>query len=229
MVKQLSLAIGSGLLGMVLFLRLFDGTATFLVQGWYRPILFASAAGLLGLSLATIVLAVRSGERLTLHGTPAGILTGVFVAVPLILGFVVKPQPLGSNSLDGVDASARPFGASVGSAEPGLRNIYQWAYEFQTTAPGDLAGQPVEIIGFVYHPKEGATDQFQVARFVVACCVADAQGFSLPVRWKDAAELPSDRWVRVKGRVAIGPDGAAIIQASEIERIEAPSNPYIYP
>jgi uncharacterized membrane protein YcgQ (UPF0703/DUF1980 family) len=59
--------------------------------------------------------------------------------------------------------------------------------------------------------------------------VADAQGFSLPVLWKEAEALEADRWVRVKGRVATGPDGSALIQATEIEPVEAPSNPYIYP
>jgi uncharacterized repeat protein (TIGR03943 family) len=229
MVKQLLLTAGAGLLGMLLLLRLVDGTAGFLVQGWYRPILFVSSLGLIALAAGTWLRAARSGERLHIKATGAGLTTAVLVAAPVLLGFAFKPQPLGTNSLNSDTDGSRQFGASVGTADANLRNIYQWAYEFQSSAPADLVGQPIEVVGFVYHKKEESPDHFQVARFVVACCVADAQGFSLPVQWKDAAALANNSWVKVTGRVATGPDGAPLIQASAIDGIEAPSNPYIYP
>jgi putative membrane protein len=227
MVKHLMFAIGGASLGLLLVLRLADGTAGFLVQSWYRPVLFVSALALVALAGVTVLLAWRSGERFS-RPTGAGALTTLLVAIPVVLGFAFKPEPLAGNSLDSGDSSPQ-FNASAGSSDPALRNVYQWAYEFETAQPADIVGDPVEVVGFVYHKKDDPAGQFQVARFVVACCVADAQGFSLPVLWKDAAALPADRWVRVKGRVATASDGSALIQATEIEPIEAPSNPYIYP
>ncbi|MEJ5221819.1 MAG: TIGR03943 family protein, partial [Tepidiforma sp.] len=92
-----------------------------------------------------------------------------------------------------------------------------------------IAGQPVDVIGFVFRKPDDPPDRLRVARFVVACCIADAQGFTLPVAWKDAGALTNDQWVRVEGRVGIGPDGEPVVLAAAVTPIEAPQNPYIYP
>ena len=234
MVRQgILVPIGGFLLGILLTWRLADGTAVFLVQSWYRPILMAAALALIFLSLMALARELgalpgrprRQRARVTLPGAIALVL----VAIPLAVGFGFKPEPLGSQSLKEDPASARQFSASAATSDAALRNIYQWAYEFQTRQPSELAGEAIEVTGFVYHKPGEAEDRFQIARFVVACCVADAQGYTLPVQWKDAQTLESDRWVTIKGRIASAPDGTAIIQASEIESIDAPTNPYIYP
>lgn len=231
MVRPAFCALGAGLLGLLLALRLSDGSVSFLVQSWYEPILFAAAVLLIALSAVVSVQSLRAGGRWDLHARPAEIVTAALVAGPVLLGLAMKPQPLASKSL-GSDPSldaARQFSQSASVDDPGRRNIYQWAYEFQSADPKTLTGEPVDVVGFVYHGKDDASDHFQVARFVVACCVADATGHSLPVRWPEGPALPSDRWVHVLGRVATRPDGAAEIQATSVDLVEAPSNPYIYP
>jgi uncharacterized repeat protein (TIGR03943 family) len=229
MVRQLPLPpIGAALLGALLLWRLADGSAGFLVQAWYEPILLASGLCLIG--LAGWALFSRDGDvRQAPRFTAAGVFAAVFAGGPLLLGFAFRPEALGTSSLDAGALAGRQFSASAASGDPAIRNIYQWAYEFDTRPAAELAGEPVEVIGFVYHREDDTGERFHVARFVVACCVADAQGFALPVQWKQAATLQDNRWVRITGRVATAPDGSPIIQATEIQEIEAPSNPYIYP
>lgn len=231
MVRQALLGLAAAVFGLVLVLRLTDGTSAFLVQSWYQPILVGSATVLLALAALATVQALRNrGTEQRFRLSRPGVVAAVLIGLPLALGIAFKPQPLGTASLDSGRASALgQFASSAGTADPTQRNIYQWAYEFQTTDPSKLVGQPVEVIGFVYHGKDDPADRFSVARFVVACCVADATGFKLPVQWAQGAALPLDKWVRVAGRVATAQDGSAIIQASAVEQVEAPSNPYIYP
>lgn len=229
MVRQVILGAGAALLGALLVLRLVDGTASYLVQSWYIPVIIASAAILIGLAVLAAVPAFRSNERFTIQPTAAGLLTAAMVGFPVVLGLVFQPRPLGTTSLDTDALSARQFSASAATADPARRNIYQWAYEFETAAPASIVGDEVEVIGFVYHREGDPADRFLIARFVVACCIADAQGFSLPVQWRAAQDLANDQWVRLTGRVATAPDGTLLIQATDIEPVEAPSNPYIYP
>ena len=156
---------------------------------------------------------------------------GTLVLIPIVLAIAYKPEPLGSGSIDADDAAGtRAFAASAAASNPAQRNLYQWAYAFQALPAQELIGQPVDIIAFVYHPRGGpAADRFMAARFVVACCVADARGFTLPIQWPQAPTLANDAWVHIKGRVATGPDGALTVQAQAIEQVDAPTNPYIYP
>ncbi|HMO54460.1 MAG TPA: TIGR03943 family protein [Tepidiformaceae bacterium] len=229
MVKQVGFGGGAAALGGLLALRLADGTAGYLVQSWYIPVIVVSALILLALAGLTWFPALRRREPFELRPTAAGLLTGGLVAFPLVLGLAFEPRQLNSGNLNTDAVSARQFTASAAVADPARRNIYQWAYEFETANPASIVGDSVEVVGFVFHREGAPADRFLVARFVVACCIADAQGFALPVQWKDAGDLKSDQWVRVIGRVTTAPEGELIIHATDIEMLEAPSNPYIYP
>ncbi len=229
MVKQVILGGGAAMLGALLVLRLVDGTAGYLVQSWYIPVILASAVILVALAALSWLPALRSRERFVLRPTAAGLLTAALVGFPVVLGLAFQPRQLGTGSLDVDAVSARQFSSSAAAADPARRNIYQWAYEFETANPASIVGDEVELIGFVFHKEGEPADRFLIARFVVACCIADAQGFALPVQWGAAAGLANDQWVRVVGRVSTGTTGELIIQATEIEPVEAPSNPYIYP
>ncbi|MGE3074555.1 MAG: TIGR03943 family protein [Dehalococcoidia bacterium] len=229
MVKKETLkAFAAVSLGGLVAWRLWDGSANALVQNWYLPILLISALVLAGLAFAA-VWADRDSTSKAPRFTPAGGIAVLLVALPILVGVTFQPAPLGSGSLDQDPLAGRHFSASAASSDVTLRNVYQWAYEFQTRPPAELTGEPVEVVGFVFHKDGTPPDTFLVARFVVACCVADAQGFALPVQWKDAASLPEDHWVRVRGRVATAADGTAVVAATQVEEIDAPSNPYIYP
>jgi uncharacterized repeat protein (TIGR03943 family) len=223
--------VGAAALGLLLALRLADGSYSSLVQRWYEPLLLGTAAVLLALAVAVSLRAIRAGGRWRFAARPGALVVGALAVLPVVVGLVLKPEPLGASRLEDTRDTALTGwqSAAPGSSEPLRRNVYQWAYEFATGAPAQLIGQEVDTVGFVYHASDDPTDGFSLARFVVACCIADARGYTIPVQWPAAATLQDDRWVHVRGRVATDPQGALLVRATAVEPIDPPSNPYIYP
>ncbi|MFN0096861.1 MAG: TIGR03943 family putative permease subunit [Dehalococcoidia bacterium] len=228
MVREAGLAAAAALVALVIGLRVADGSASALVQSWYEPVLLATVVGLLALSVLAAIPVLRSPEPLRVRFGRTGLVQAGFVVVVAGAGVAFKPEPLAGTDLES-DPLTVTFSASASNADPARRNVYQWAYEFQNSAPSSLLGQPVDVVAFVFHGKEPVPGRFFAARFVVACCVADAQGFTVPVAWPGAASLPADAWVRVRGAITVAPDGALAIAARTVEPIDAPSSPYIYP
>jgi uncharacterized repeat protein (TIGR03943 family) len=230
MVNRAFHALSAALLALVLAVRLADGSFTALVQTWYEPLLLGSVAVLLICAVAVGLASVRAGGSWRPAIGPGGALTVVAIAASVALGLTFKPAPLDSSNLEsdpGVDVTA--FSATAAEDDPLRRNVYQWAYVFASQDPADIIGLQASVVGFVHHPADGLEGGFEVARFVVACCVADARGYTLPVAWEAAADLPANAWVRVSGSVRTDPAGAPVIAATAVEIIDAPSNPYIYP
>ena len=232
MVARSFAAAGAALVSLWVTAQLTDGSFRALVQGWYQPLLVATAVGLALLAALAALPALRTRERWRVRLTPASALAVVAVAVPVVAGLVFTPGALGSRSLDLDRASALDtlrFDVADLQPDPAQRNVFQWAYALEYEDRAALVGQAVDVIAFVYRPEGTPPDRFQAARFVVACCVADATGYALPVRWPAAADLTDDSWVRVEGAVATGPDGALIIDAAAVTPVDPPSSPYIYP
>jgi uncharacterized repeat protein (TIGR03943 family) len=161
----------------------------------------------------------------------------VIVAIPLLLGVLVSPQPLGAQAvsrrevnLDGVGLGG---GEQAMAQETNKRNILDWLRAFSAAEdPISLAGQEAQVIGFVYHDNTLARDQFMVSRFVVSCCVADATVLGLIVSWPDSHQLPADTWVEVTGHFAFDPDKAEPIPtliADVVIPTAPPIQPYLYP
>lgn len=224
--------IGGGAFGLLLAIRIADGSYAALVQGWYRPVLIGTALVLLVLAAVVSYQVMRSNGRWKLQMQPRAVVMVALAAIPLALGFAYEPKPLGSASLETLQDGGRSsleFSSTAMGSDPSQRNIYQWAFEFANTEPSELLGESVNVMGFVYHASDQPDGTFQVARFVVACCVADARGYMLPIRWNGADSLRNDTWVEVTGRIGTAPDGSLVVMADTVEQIEAPANPYIYP
>lgn len=162
------------------------------------------------------------------------------LAIPVLLGVMVQPKPLGAAALQNREintsllASAQAPGGSQLAVIPtaGERNILDWLYLFRDR--GDAAAfndEPVHVIGFVYRDDRFAADEFMVSRFTVSCCVADAAPIGLIVRWPDAPDLAADQWVEVKGTFLAGTfDGneLPLLIANEVLVTDAPAQPYLY-
>lgn len=227
--QEVTAALIAVLLAIALGWRVLDGTANFLVQGWYIPLLAVTAVALLGLAVVAGIPILAGQAGLRERPSARSALGVAIIATPVLLAIVFRPEPLGTSVLaDPSTASNVAFSESARSTG-GTRNVYQWAYQFQSAPPAELKGQEVDVTGFVYQPTDGSQGRFYVARFVVACCVADAIGVSLPVQWKDAGTLANDSWVQVKGTVGLDASGQPVVLAREITPVGAPSNPYIYP
>jgi uncharacterized repeat protein (TIGR03943 family) len=94
-------------------------------------------------------------------------------------------------------------------------------------AVGAAEGTGVTLTGFVSRlPGEAGT--FELTRFYVSCCAADAIPYSVEV---EASGLPAsvalDDWLRVEGELAPGGDGF-VVRPSSIEQVDTPKEPYLY-
>jgi putative membrane protein len=96
----------------------------------------------------------------------------------------------------------------------------------------NFIGKKIELTGFVYREDNMASHQFVVGRFAVSCCSADATPYGVMIDFPTAATYPKDMWVKVTGTVQNGSyngNDIFIIKATQIDKITAPSSPYVYP
>jgi uncharacterized repeat protein (TIGR03943 family) len=170
------------------------------------------------------------------HTSPWALL---LVALPVILGVLVPARPLGSSALanKGLNAAA-PLTASAGDPvrldiAPAERTVLDWVRAFNYEAdPTVFAGQPADVVGFVFHDSRLGQTQFFAGRFAVSCCVADAAGIAVVVEWPEATALVDNSWVRVQGSVQVAElEGKAVpmIVAEAVTDVPAPEQPYLYP
>ncbi len=68
------------------------------------------------------------------------------------------------------------------------------------------------------------TKELEVSRFMVGCCAADANAFSVKVT--GAPDLPIDTWVQVKGTLIGTPGKDLKVSATAVEKVAQPDNPY---
>lgn len=214
------------------------------------------AVGALLLMAATRAAALISGERALAYGhdhdhhahshapTPArrvgAWLSLGIVALPVVLGVLVPSQPLASDAVENPvtgDLGGVEVGATAGlRADPLERNVLDWVRVLSAaTDPASVAGQPADVVGFVYRdPRFDPASQFLVTRFTVSCCVADAQPVGMVVFAPDAGPLPEDSWVRVRGTMQVRPfDGAPVAvlvaEPDGVTVVDQPEHPYLYP
>jgi putative membrane protein len=168
--------------------------------------------------------------------TPVWIL--IVVSAPLVLGTLVPARPLGASAVanQGVSMNvAAPSSNALTSLTiiPAQRNILDWVRAIGANSdPTALNGQSVDVVGFVYRDVRFAGEQFMVARFTVACCVADARAMGLVVQVSNARQFETGAWVRVKGAFKDGMldnSPMPVVVADEIVPVEQPTQPYLYP
>lgn len=178
------------------------------------------------------------------HGHDHGLAwSGVFiVALPLVLGLLVSPRPLGVAAMASREVnvvsdthSAMPAAVQAAAAKASTeRNILDWTQAFQLVEnPAQhFAGEQADVIGFVYRDERFGENEFFLTRFVVSCCVADAAVVGLVVQTPPDTALEPDQWIRVSGAFTPGTfEGAAvpILVADSITPADIPDHPYLYP
>jgi len=249
--RALQAALLAGL-GLFMLHKLWTGTLYWYINQRFWLLILLAAVGFL--VLARVVLPGRreseppdhqpdgehehDAEHDHDHGTPRawGLL---FLAVPLLLAVVIPARPLGSSAISnrGINTGA-PLTVGGGTPTqldlaPTDRNVLDWVRAFNySTDPQTYAGQPADVVGFVYHDGQLAADVFLVSRFAVTCCSADATAIGLLVRWPAAASLESNAWVRVRGPVEVGSlrgNPTPLVAAESLDGVETPAQPYLYP
>jgi putative membrane protein len=164
---------------------------------------------------------------------------GLFIiALPLILGWLVPPQPLGAGAIGNreVDIGTLSSVAAPGTNEnmglvAGEKNIMDWLNDFQRQELSTFVGQEARVIGFVYRDERFTADTFMIGRFVLSCCVADAAPIGLVVQTADAAQFQNDQWVDVTGHFILGTFAGVempVLLTDTIIETEPPAQPYLY-
>ncbi len=154
------------------------------------------------------------------------------VAFPLLLAILIPARSLGIEAVNG-GVSLNPVGVASVSRSPLDRNILDWLREFDRAAsPAQFNGTPVDVIGFVYREPIHPEDGFMLARFTMSCCVADAFPIGMPIIAAGAEKYAAGEWLRVGGQLKASTFGSEILPvvfAEAIERVDEPSQPYLYP
>jgi putative membrane protein len=161
----------------------------------------------------------------------------LITALPLILGTVIPPSPLGANAV--AARSTASTTATIGGSEqvltivPAERNVLDWVRAMNAEPdPAALNGEEADVIGFVYRDGRFSDDQFLLARFTITCCVADAMAIGVVVQSPEAEQLTADSWVRVQGTFTKGKvndEPTPVLVADDIAPIQQPEQPYLYP
>lgn len=232
------------LLGLALFLytRLADGTLFFYINQRFMAYTILAVVGLVLVAISYRP-AARDGDLEAAHSHHSLTWAGVaLVLLPMLLGVLVPPQPLGAAALQNrevaVTAPSRtvlPSAVRAASAKRAAdRNLLDWLHAFaaEPDPARAFAGQPADVVGFVYHDERLAEDQVLINRFIVSCCVADANVVTLVVRWPEAAALENDAWVQVQGILQPGEfagETLPVLAAQRVTPVPMPDQPYLYP
>ncbi|MFZ0544244.1 MAG: TIGR03943 family protein, partial [Candidatus Promineifilaceae bacterium] len=163
----------------------------------------------------------------------------VVILLPLILGWLVPPKPLGASAFSNreINVGSLQSVAPPGSNDrmgliSGEKNILDWLVDIQNSAsPEALNSQEAHVIGFVYRDERFDASQFLIGRFVVSCCVADASPVGLVVEGENAADFTDDQWVEIHGHFEtklFEGEETPILMIDDIVAIDPPSEPYLY-
>jgi putative membrane protein len=151
--------------------------------------------------------------------------------VPILAVLTVPRAELGAlaakrKTTNRAVASQRPTGGEVSFAEI---DYARYSPGFAEEA-GIKPGRHVQLIGFVVTSSDAPGGAFELGRFYISCCAADALPTLVaidPAGVAPRSSHPTDTWLRVSGRLARRGD-EFIVRAEAIEPAEAPENPYLY-
>lgn len=160
--------------------------------------------------------------------------TGAFV-IPVLVGLVVPAHPLSALSGQASSLGSLQLASHVSSGAPGDA-FGSWISDL-ANHPGASwwSGQPVTVVGFASHQYGMSQNSFIVGRYLVTCCVVDAQLMGFPVHLVKGVVPVEGAWVQVRGK--FGPhfwtdqtgSNYPIIEHARIQSVSIPSSPYLSP
>jgi uncharacterized repeat protein (TIGR03943 family) len=216
------------LVGAVL-LRL---TVTDTYRRYVRPEMgfWLAIAGIavIALGVVTLLWSLRTSGDDHEHDDEHGVGVGWLLLAPIAALLLVAPPTLGSY---GVSRAAtvkirsgkgafQPLPESATPRQMTLTEFSQRAYERDGAS---FNGRPVELTGFVASSARG---RFELARYQIACCAADASPVVVRVVGTSGDPPPRDQWVRVTGTFRAGGDGVPELASTSLAEVPAPNDPY---
>jgi uncharacterized repeat protein (TIGR03943 family) len=131
---------------------------------------------------------------------------------------------------------SRVLAAAPATAEPQL-SLAHIMLAGSHPQPDVKEGVHTSLVGFVMIRDGTPPGEFQVTRFMVTCCIADATPIYVTVHPKGAVP-PRDSWVLVAGPLAYregieesaageGRPGEFIVSDADVDQVEPPEQPYL--
>ncbi|HEY7454933.1 MAG TPA: TIGR03943 family protein [Thermoleophilaceae bacterium] len=195
---------------------------------WVVPV------GAVGLTVAAVGYLHATRGRPSSRARPPELAGLVALIVPILAAATLAHASLGSlaasNKLSsrGIDASALARLASKDARGIGFLQLNAAGRDADLSRElGLAAGKPVRLLGFVSSRPDGERP-FELSRFYITCCVADAVPVSVHVD-PGAVRRPNverDDWLDVTGVLERG-RREWIVRALRIRHADAPADPYL--
>lgn len=152
---------------------------------------------------------------------------GWLLLAPVAALLLVAPPTLGSYGVGrGAEVDIRSGGGVLDPLTPGAEPVPMTLLEFGQRAfdrgGASFNGAAIQLTGFVAGAEE---DGFQLARYQIACCAADAAPVVLRVVGVHGGPA-RDQWVTVAGVFQPGGDEVPELAATTVVEIPAPDDPY---
>ena len=177
------------------------------------------------------LLTKEPGERLS----PRQLGALVAIVAPVVTVMVVPRPELGA-----LAAARKSTGAAVGVAGSFITPVpdargelsfidvhYAESSEEYAATMGITDGTKLELTGFVTHGPELPPEHFELTRFYISCCAADALPYSVAVEpTADARDFPDDTWLEVSGFLEKQGDRWVLV-ASRLRETREPKDPYL--
>jgi len=226
--------------GMLLLKYWLTGQIKLLIHPDYIWLSVVGGIGLAIVSLWKMAILARSRRRFpdASHSPllPPAVSASILI-LTAIVGFVIAPRPFASQTalelgVADLSATTRSQPQSFRSSKkPEERSLIDWTRTLSVyPEPDAYSGQKANVIGFAIHPPELPENYIVIARFVITCCAADAYPIGLPVKLsQNRSAYPADTWFQVRGEMiteTFSGKRQLVIQASAIEEVPEPDNPY---
>lgn len=165
--------------------------------------------------------------------------SGALLLVTAIIGLLFTPRVFASQIAlqrgvtESVILTRSQPQAFRSSRPPEERSLVDWVRTINVyPEPDSYTGQKVNVQGFVIHLASLPDQYLMLSRFVITCCAADAYPVGVPVLLPQSRKAyPPDTWLEVQGQMItenLAGKRQLTIQASSIQQIPEPKNPYDY-
>ena len=227
--------------GILLLKYAIDGTLYILVHPSYYLLVTVTGGCLLliGIFQSWRLIRGKIGSPQELHSSllPQGVTTMLLLGTAIV-GLIITPKLFTSHaaiqrgvSSEAVTVTRSQTQAFSTNVNPESKTLVDWVRTLNNyPEPDAYLGQKANINGFVFYPKELPANYLMLSRFVITCCAADAYPVAIPIKFSGTRQnYPQDSWFQVKGKAIVETFSGSrqlVIDASEIQPIATPKNPY---
>jgi len=153
---------------------------------------------------------------------------GWLLLAPIAALLLVAPPTLGAYGVAraanvNVSAGKSTFTKLPKNAQPRGMTLLEYVQRAFDHRGESFNGARVELTGFISKPESNG---FQLARYQIACCAADATPVVVDIVGTSGAPPSKDGWVQVTGTFQPGGDEIPRFAATTVAEIPAPEDPY---